>query len=82
MRLIEDGSDPILASSDESGRCRGMAMANLGSDTELFSFYEAGHGDPVQAVRYQFPREELVIGPDGDLVGVWMNGENIEWGWA
>ena len=62
----------------ERGHGRGVAMADLGADTDGFAFGEAGDGDPVEAVGVEVAGEEIFVVADGDLVGVGVDGEDVE----
>src|ERR1700677_3837343 len=60
----------------ERGHGRGGAMADLDADADGFG--QLGDGDPVEAVGEEVAGEEVFVGADGDLVGVGVDGEDVE----
>ena len=79
LRLVEDGVDLVVAVAVQGGCSWDVTMSNLDGDAEFFALVEIGDGDPVEAVGVEVAREEIVVGAYGDLVGVWVDGQDVEW---
>src|SRR3984885_10839962 len=82
LGLVEAGVDRVFVDAAERGHGRGVAVADLGADADGLAFGEAGDGDPVEAVGEEVAGEEIVVGADGDLVRIGMDGEDVERVWA
>ncbi len=74
--MVEDGADAVGADDVECGRGGFVAMADLDGDADGGGGF--GDGDPIEAVGDELGGEKLIVGADGDGVGVGMDVEDVE----
>ena len=74
----KSGVDGVVVDAAEGGHGGGVAVADLDADADGFAFGEVGDGDPVEAVGVEVAGEEVFVGAYGDLVGVGVDGEDVE----
>src|SRR5882757_4651238 len=78
LGLVEEGVDGVVVGAAGCGHGGGVGGGGLGADADGFAFGEAGDGDPVEAIGKEVAGEEIFVGAYSDLVGVGVNGEDVE----
>src|SRR5215472_955222 len=61
LGFVEECVNRVVIDAGEGGHGRGVAMANLGGYADGFAFGKAGDGDPVEPVRVQVARVEVLV---------------------